>query len=168
MLIQESELAKVRQHHKGQKIVLTSGTFDLFHIGHLRYLQEVKKYGDVVVALVSGDARVKHRKGPDRPIIPEAERAQIVDAIHLVDYVLIDPGYNTDDYVDPRYAKILADLQPEVYATDGPDTRFFQLKDHSTEMVVVPRIEAGQFGSTSSIIKHIGSLPKTEYPLEDN
>lgn len=58
----------------GLKIVLTSGTFDLFHIGHAQYLEKAKEMGDVLIVGVDSDARVKKRKGPERPIVPENER----------------------------------------------------------------------------------------------
>lgn len=165
MIISEPDLPGIRARHADQKIVLTSGSFDLFHIGHLRYLETVKLYGEIMVVLVSGDARIKHRKGPQRPIIPEADRAAIVDALKIADYVLIDPGYNTADKTDPLYAKILEDLRPEVYATDGPDRRFFELEGHNTEMKVVPRTAAET--STSAIIKKISRMEIVDHPLDD-
>lgn len=168
MIITESDLAGIRARHADQKIVLTSGTFDLFHIGHLRYLEEVKKYGDIMVVMVSGDARVRFRKGLERPIIPENERAAIIDALRIVDYVLIDPGYNEPGRIDPRYAHILADLSPEAYTTDGPDHRFFNLKNHHTRIVTTPRIHGGTYDSTSAIIRHIARLTHDTHQLIDD
>ena len=92
MIIDKDKLKDIRQKHKDKKIVLTTGTFDLFHVGHLNYLKNVKSYGDVMIVLLSGDLRVKSRKGQKRPIIPEYQRALILDAIRYVDYVLIDPS----------------------------------------------------------------------------
>lgn len=88
MIITMNDVQHIREVNSGKKIILTSGTFDLFHVGHLNYLQQVKQYGDTVVVLLSGDARVRARKGSRRPIIPEHERAQILDALKVVDYVL--------------------------------------------------------------------------------
>lgn len=147
MIITLEDLAAVRADHSGKKIVLTSGTFDLFHVGHLRYLQAVKEHGDIVVVLLSGDARVQARKGPKRPIIPQDNRAEILDALKTVDYVLIDTG-------EPIYADIIARLQPELYITDGEDVRFSTILDVA-KIVVLPRTDGGEYASTSAIIEHI-------------
>lgn len=159
MIIKTEDLSDIRQKHKDQKIVLTSGTFDLLHVGHLRYLEAIKAYGDVVVVLLSGDDRIKARKGPKRPIIPQDDRAQMLDALKVVDYVLIDPSTSPPDETDPVHADIVAMLQPDIYATDGPDPRFWGVMDKS-KLVVVPRSESDGYGhaSTSAIIEHIARL----------
>lgn len=157
MIIQTRDLAKVRHRHKDQTIVLTSGTFDLLHVGHLRYLAAIKELGDIVVILLSSDNRVRARKGPDRPIISERDRAQLLDALRLVDYVLIDPATSGPDKKDPVHAEIVAHLQPNIYATDGPDPRFWDIMDAS-RLTVVPRSEGEGHASTSAIIQHIRKL----------
>ena len=68
MLITFDNLQDIRKNHSNQRVVLTSGTFDLLHVGHLNYLEKVKEHGDVVVVLLSGDQRVKSRKGLKRPL----------------------------------------------------------------------------------------------------
>jgi rfaE bifunctional protein nucleotidyltransferase chain/domain len=78
----------------GLKIVLTSGTFDLFHIGHAQYLEKAKELGDVLIVGVDSDARVKKRKGPDRPVVPEGERVLILSHVRHVDVVTLK---NLDD-----------------------------------------------------------------------
>src|SRR5208282_250600 len=100
MIITFDELASARQRHSNQKLVLTSGTFDLFHVGHLNYLEKVKQYGDVLVIMLSGDNRIRSRKGPKRPIIPENDRARILDALKVVNYVFIDPSRLDPEDVD--------------------------------------------------------------------
>lgn len=70
-------LQEIRKKHAKQSIVLTSGTFDLLHVGHLNYLERVKEHGDVVIVLLSSDQRVKARKGSKRPIINENDRFRI-------------------------------------------------------------------------------------------
>jgi cytidyltransferase-like protein len=157
MIIRLEHLADIRAKHAGQKLILTSGTFDLFHVGHLNYLEQVKAYGDVVVVLLSGDKRVKARKGNTRPIIPEADRARILDALKLVDYVFIDPSQLGPEAVDPIHADIVELLRPDHYVTDGPDPRFIQLLD-DTQFVILDRADGGGHASTSAIIKHIQQL----------
>ncbi len=78
----------------GLKIVLTSGTFDLFHIGHAQYLEKAKELGDVLVVGVDSDARVKKRKGPERPVVPENERVLILAHVRHVDVITLK---NLDD-----------------------------------------------------------------------
>jgi cytidyltransferase-like protein len=63
MIISFEDLSFIREQEVGRKLVLTSGTFDLLHTGHLNYLEKVKQYGDAVIVLLSGDKRVKARKG---------------------------------------------------------------------------------------------------------
>jgi D-glycero-beta-D-manno-heptose 1-phosphate adenylyltransferase len=152
MIISFNDLAFVRDQHSGQKLVLTSGTFDLFHAGHLGYLEQVKKYGDVVIVLLSGDNRVKARKGVTRPVIPEQQRARILDALKIVDYVLIDPSKLGPEETDPIHTHILEKLQPEFYVTDGPDPRFVDVMD-SSKYIVLDRMDPEP--STTSIIARI-------------
>jgi D-beta-D-heptose 7-phosphate kinase/D-beta-D-heptose 1-phosphate adenosyltransferase len=80
----------------GHKIVMTSGSFDLLHIGHARYFREAKNiFGDsantVLIVGVDGDDKVRARKGPDRPVIPEVERAEMCLHTRYVDYAVIKP-----------------------------------------------------------------------------
>lgn len=88
-----SQLVKVVQTAKelGQKVVLTQGTYDLLHVGHGRYLEAAKKFGDILIVGVDSDAKVKKRKGPQRPIVPEDERLEMVSYLSSVDYVVAKP-----------------------------------------------------------------------------
>jgi D-glycero-beta-D-manno-heptose 1-phosphate adenylyltransferase len=142
MIVTLDDLADIRSKHKDKKIVLTSGTFDMLHVGHLRYLKAVKVDGDILVVMLSGDARVRGRKGTERPIIPESDRAQMLDALKVVDYVFIDPADFKEGQLDPVHAEILARLKPDVYATDGEDIRFTTVKQDTTKLVIIRRDEA--------------------------
>lgn len=73
----------------GQSIVMTSGSFDLTHIGHARYLEEAKKYGDILVVGVDSDEKVRKRKGETRPIVPDSERMELLAHLRPVDFVTI-------------------------------------------------------------------------------
>lgn len=83
----ESNLAPLRA--QGKKIVFTNGCFDLLHVGHVRYLQEARKLGDVLVIGVNSDASVQRLKGPTRPVQGEADRAEILAALGAVDFTVI-------------------------------------------------------------------------------
>lgn len=73
----------------GLRIVLTSGTFDLFHIGHAQYLEKAKALGDILIVGVDSDAKVKERKGPSRPIVPEGERVLILSHVRHADVITL-------------------------------------------------------------------------------
>lgn len=83
----ESTLAS----QKNKKIVFTNGCFDLLHVGHIRYLQEARKLGDILVVGVNADASVRRLKGPTRPVQNENDRAEILAALGAVDYTVIFP-----------------------------------------------------------------------------
>src|SRR6266699_470616 len=75
---------------RGKRIVFTNGCFDLMHVGHTRYLQAAKDLGDLLVVAVNSDASVRSlNKAPDRPIVSEAQRAEVVAALGCVDYVIL-------------------------------------------------------------------------------
>lgn len=73
----------------GKKIVLTSGSFDMLHIGHCRYLCDARKFGDVLFVGVDNDKKIRTRKGPDRPVVPEDERVEMLTYIEDVDHVVL-------------------------------------------------------------------------------
>jgi D-glycero-beta-D-manno-heptose 1-phosphate adenylyltransferase len=97
---------------KGKRIVFTNGCFDLMHIGHTRYLQATKALGDILVVGVNSDVSVRTLdKAPDRPIVPEAQRAEVLAALGCVDFVVIF------DESDPR--QLIAAVQPDVLVKGG-------------------------------------------------
>src|SRR5512140_1185398 len=73
----------------GKKIVFTNGCFDLIHTGHTRYLGRARALGDVLVVAVNSDRSVREIKGEKRPINPQAERLEVLAALHSVDYVVL-------------------------------------------------------------------------------
>jgi len=88
----------------GEKIVFTNGVFDLLHPGHVRYLQHARTLGDVLIVGINADRSVRAVKGPDRPINPEAERAEILAALACVDAVAIfdeETPYETISAIAP-------------------------------------------------------------------
>jgi D-glycero-beta-D-manno-heptose 1-phosphate adenylyltransferase len=110
---QEQVVAEVtRARSNGKRIVFTNGCFDLMHIGHTRYLQEARSLGDLLVVGINSDASVRSlEKGADRPIVPEAERAEIVAALECVDLVVI--------FADPDPGRLIAAIQPDVLVKGG-------------------------------------------------
>src|SRR5689334_8356097 len=90
----------------GLRVVLTNGTFDLLHIGHVRYLQAARELGDMLIVGVNSDASVRGYKGPGRPVVPQDERAEIVAALRCVDYATI--------FDEPTAVQLVESLQPDV------------------------------------------------------
>ncbi len=86
-----SDLAAIRARARraGKTVALANGVFDLFHVGHLRYLQGAKDLADVLVVGVNSDASTRRNKGPGRPLVPEDERAEIVAGLGCVDHVVV-------------------------------------------------------------------------------
>jgi D-glycero-beta-D-manno-heptose 1-phosphate adenylyltransferase len=93
---------------QGKRIVLANGCFDLLHVGHVRYLQAARALGDVLLVALNSDASVRRLKGRGRPLIPAAERAELVGALASVDAVLV--------FDDDRADALIARLRPHVHA----------------------------------------------------
>ncbi len=97
---------------QNKRIVFTNGCFDLMHVGHTRYLREAKAFGHLLVVGVNSDASVRSlNKGSDRPIVPEAQRAEVLAALECVDYVVI--------FTEPDPERLIATLQPDVLVKGG-------------------------------------------------
>ena len=95
-----------------QRIVFTNGCFDLMHVGHTRYLQAARDLGDVLVVGVNTDASVRSlNKAPGRPIVPEAQRAEVLAALSCVDYVVL--------FDEPDPGCLIAEIQPDVLVKGG-------------------------------------------------
>ena len=95
----------------GKRLVFTNGVFDLLHVGHVRYLTQARTLGDALVVAINSDRTVRELKGPDRPVFNQEERAEILAALRVVDYVTIF------DDVSPR--RLIAELLPDVLVKGG-------------------------------------------------
>ena len=104
-------LERARLRTAGQQLVFTNGVFDLLHVGHVRYLEQARTLGDVVVVAINSDASARKLKGEGRPLINQDERAEILAALRTVDYVTIF------DDVSPR--SLIARLLPDVLVKGG-------------------------------------------------
>jgi rfaE bifunctional protein nucleotidyltransferase chain/domain len=100
--------AAARARAAGKSIVFTNGAFDLLHVGHVRYLEAARREGGWLAVGVNADASVRRAKGPARPILPEAERAEIVAALAAVDAVVL--------FEEDSPAALIAALRPDVHA----------------------------------------------------
>jgi rfaE bifunctional protein nucleotidyltransferase chain/domain len=91
---------------RGGTVVFTNGVFDLLHPGHVRYLQHARGLGDALIVGVNSDRSVRENKGPDRPIMGEAERAEVLLALACVDAVVV--------FDEPIPHRIISQVQPRV------------------------------------------------------
>jgi rfaE bifunctional protein nucleotidyltransferase chain/domain len=98
------ELDKVRA--SSRRVVFTNGCFDLIHVGHLSYLSEARAIGDCLVVAINTDRSVHSIKGPDRPVLPENERAEILAAVEMVDFVTF--------FDEPTPQEIIEEVQPDI------------------------------------------------------
>ena len=108
MTIDEAAQLAARLRAQGKRVVLANGCFDLLHVGHLRYLRAARALGDVLFVGLNGDAAVARLKGPGRPLMPAAERAEILESLRPVDHVVVFD----DDTADALVAR----LRPDVHA----------------------------------------------------
>lgn len=139
----------------GRRVAFANGHFDLLHVGHLRYLQAARAEGDALVVALNGDPSVERLKGPGRPVVPAAERAELLAALNPVDFVVI--------FDEDSPAGLLARLQPDVHCkgTDYgtpervPEHEVVRAYGGRTALVGDPKDHA-----TSDIIAKVRSLPE--------
>jgi rfaE bifunctional protein nucleotidyltransferase chain/domain len=109
--LDELVAARRQLRGEGRRLVFTNGCFDLLHPGHVRYLASARELGDALVVALNSDRAVRELKGPDRPILAERERAEVMAALGCVDYVTIF------DDVSPR--ETIVAVAPDVLVKGG-------------------------------------------------
>ncbi len=109
--LDQLQQARAQLRLQGQTVVFTNGCFDLLHPGHVRYLQQARQLGDVLIVALNSDRAVQALKGATRPILKENERAEVMAALACVDYVVIF------DDVSPRAT--IAALLPDILVKGG-------------------------------------------------
>jgi D-glycero-beta-D-manno-heptose 1-phosphate adenylyltransferase len=138
-------------HHRRQRIVATNGCFDLLHFGHVSYLQRARQFGDLLVVGLNSDASCRQLKGPQRPLVPERQRAAVLAALSSVDAVVIFRKKRADGF--------LGAVQPDIYVKGGDyrledfdPTERAVLESVGSKIRIVPFIRGF---STTSLIKKI-------------
>jgi len=104
--LEEILLVRRRLREEGKKLVFTNGCFDILHAGHVRYLKQARDLGDALVVAVNSDRSVGELKGPGRPIVPEAERAEVVAGLGCVDLVFV--------FDEPTPQRVIDAIIPDV------------------------------------------------------
>jgi len=138
----------------GKKVAFANGHFDLIHVGHLRYLRSARAEADALVVAINDDDSVERLKGPGRPVVPAAERAELLAGLEPVDFVVIFQGDSP--------APLLAELRPDVHCkgTDYgspervPEYETVRAYGGRTALVGDPKDHA-----TSELIAKVKALP---------
>lgn len=138
---------KLKKQNK--KTVFTNGCFDILHVGHVRYLRESSKYGDILIVGLNSDISVKKIKGDSRPINNENDRAEILAELECVDFVVI--------FDEESPSKLIDELKPDIY-TKGADYSLETLPERDVVLknnIEVKFIKFVEGKSTTNIIKTI-------------
>lgn len=109
--VDELSAMSAQARKAGRVVVFTNGCFDLVHRGHIYLLRQAKALGDILIVGLNSDVSVKTIKGPDRPIMPEADRIELIAALEMVDYVVV--------YSEPDPYRIIAAIKPNVLVKGG-------------------------------------------------
>lgn len=141
--------ALTRRREDGSRVALTNGSFDLFHVGHLRSLERARALADVLVVGLNSDASVRAYKSPDRPVLPQAERAELLAGLACVDYVVV--------FDEPTAERLVAAVRPDVYVKGAdyagkPIPEADVVQGYGGRVELVP-LEAGR--STTGLLEDI-------------
>jgi rfaE bifunctional protein nucleotidyltransferase chain/domain len=133
----------------GKRVVFTNGCFDVLHVGHARYLEEARALGDLLVVGLNSDTSVRGLKGPQRPIVPEADRAELLAALAAVDYVVL--------FSEATPEALLQRVRPDLHvkggdyrAEDLPETPL--VRSLGGEVRIMPLVEGR---STTDLVETI-------------
>jgi D-glycero-beta-D-manno-heptose 1-phosphate adenylyltransferase len=147
--LQEVILLRARMREEGKKLVFTNGCFDILHVGHVRYLNQARALGDALIVGINSDRSVREIKGPSRPIVSEAERAEVVASLACVDYVFI--------FDDPTPKGVIDAIVPDVLIK-GADWDISRIIGRATVEGaggVVSNIPIVEGSSTTEIIERV-------------
>ena len=153
MLVSQSEIIDIVRvgQAEGKTFVVTNGCFDILHVGHVRYLNETKKFADKLIVMLNSDKSVKAIKGESRPINTELDRAEILSSLRCVDYVVL--------FDENSPAKLLEDIKPNVY-TKGADYTLETLPERDVVIKNDIKVEFIKFvdgKSTTNVINKINA-----------
>jgi len=142
----EAAAWRTERGRQGTRVVFTNGVFDILHPGHVRYLAEARRHGEALIVAINSDRSVRAIKGPDRPVHPEAERAEVLAALASVDAAVI---FDEDTPHD-----IITAIQPDVLVkgADWPADQIVGRDIVEARGGVVIRVPVEQGHSTTGIL----------------
>mgnify|MGYP000108344982 CR=1 FL=1 len=140
------EMRQVAQamRQRGLRLVFTNGCFELLHVGHIRYLQAARDLGDALVVGLNADVSVRAIKGPPRPLVPEAERAELLASLACVDYVVM--------FSEPTAENLVAALRPAIYVKGGD----YALVDLSSRLPDLPTAVGLKIAPEMRVVQQYG------------
>ncbi|HTM29821.1 MAG TPA: adenylyltransferase/cytidyltransferase family protein [Vicinamibacterales bacterium] len=152
ILTREALVEQVRgDRARGLTIAFANGAFDLLHVGHIRYLDGARQEADRLVVAVNDDESVRQAKGPNRPIMAAADRAELVAALRAVDYVVL--------FAEPTVTPLLELLKPDVHCK-GTDYTVDTVPERATVHAYGGRIAIvgdPKSHSTSALVERLGA-----------
>lgn len=154
MTLEQIILRFAREKRNGRKVVFTNGCFDLLHPGHIRSLEAARALGDVLIVGLNSDESVRTLKGPNRPVIPEQERAEILSSLECVEAVTIFPELTPQN--------LIAALLPDVLVKGGdwPGDQIVGRAEVEAAGGRVARIDIVPGYSTTEMLQKIRTLPR--------
>lgn len=153
LTLSEALALRAQLRREGVPLVFTNGHFDLLHVGHLDYLEKARALGGALLVAINDDASTQALKGRGRPIVPAAERARLIAALHCVSAALIFAGETAN--------ALISALQPEIYVKGG-DYRHKPLPEREAVLAYggqIALIDLLPDHSTSALIARIRALP---------
>ena len=150
--IEEGAALATGLREQGRRIVFTNGVFDILHPGHLRYLQHARSLGDALIVGLNADSSVRRNKGPERPINPQEERAEVLEALACVDAVVLFEEETPD--------RIIKAIQPDILVkgADWGENAIVGRNTVEARGGKVVRVPIEQGYSTTEIIRRIREL----------
>ena len=153
-ILDRAKASDLRDRYAGKTIVFTNGCFDILHVGHVRYLAAAKRLGDILVVGLNSDASVRELKGIGRPLNSQDDRAEVMAALEVVDYVII--------FAEKRVSHLLRQMRPQVYTKGGDYTvdsldseEVVALKEINARIEILPLVPGK---STSKLVQTIQQL----------
>ena len=148
--LDEMRVERARLAAERKRLVMTNGVFDLLHVGHARYLAQARALGDALLVAMNDDASVRALKGPSRPIVPLADRAELLAALAVVDYVV--------PFSETTAERVVDAVRPDVYVKGGdygpdkPPPEAATVRAYGGEVRILPFVENR---STSDLIRAV-------------
>lgn len=147
-------VSKLKQ--QGRNIVLAGGCFDILHVGHVTFLNNAKKNGDLLVVLLESDRKVAELKGEGRPVNNQKDRAKVLASLESVDYVVILPFLEKDE----EYDELIKQISPDIIATTKGDLSL-DYKQRTAEAVGAEIVEVTDYineKSTTKLLSLLGNI----------
>lgn len=137
---------------KKQSIVLVGGCFDILHVGHIKFLEEAKKKGDILIVLLESDEKVKNLKGLNKPVFSQTERAKVLSAVNSVDFIIILPDIKSDT----QYDKLVQKIHPNIIAITQNDPYTLkkgkQAEEVKGKLIIIPYVKTYSSSKLATIV----------------